>query len=36
MVVRPTRDFPLTEVNKAAQLIPKEKLLGVVLNRCRA
>ena len=24
---------PLGEVNKAAQLIPKEKLLGLVLNR---
>jgi len=27
---------PLTEVNKAAQLIPKQKLLGLVLNRYRA
>ena len=25
---------PMGEVNKAAQLIPKEKLLGLVLNRC--
>jgi non-specific protein-tyrosine kinase len=27
---------PVGEVNKAVQLLPKEKLLGLVLNRCHA
>lgn len=35
MVVQADRT-PVAEVNKAAQLLPKQKLLGLVLNRYHA